>query len=69
MPLLFKVSSNYTNLAMLAFLYCFVVNNNRISAKQLPEVGIGAETLGLWHLLLVTHQSLLSGLPQLHINV
>ena len=36
----FEFSLNYTKLAMLAFLYCFVMKSKIISAKYLPPVGI-----------------------------
>ena len=36
----FEFSGNYTKLAMLSFLYCFVVKGKLISAKSLPSVEI-----------------------------
>ena len=38
---------NYTELADLAFLYCFEVKNEINSAKSLPPMGIRPATLGL----------------------
>ena len=40
---------DYTKLADLAFLHCFVVKNKINSAKSLPPIGIELATLGLWH--------------------
>ena len=41
----FEFSHKYTKLAMLSFLYCFVVKGKLISAKGLPPVGIEPTTL------------------------
>ena len=37
-------SRNYTKLAMLSFLYCFVVKGKLISAKSFPPVGFKPAT-------------------------
>ena len=44
-----EVSSNYTKLAMLAFLHCFVAKIKIVSTKS--SKGIEPETLGMWYLL------------------
>ena len=46
--------SNYTTLAMLAILYCFVVKSKINSAKRLPPIGIEPVTQGLCDLLWYT---------------
>ena len=38
-----EFSRNYTKLAMLSFLYCFIVKGKLISAKILPPVGFEPE--------------------------
>ena len=40
----FEFSHNYTKLAMLSFLYCFVLKGKLISAKCFPPVGFEPAT-------------------------
>ena len=43
--LLIEFSHKYTKLAMLTFLYCFIVKGKLISVKSLPSVGTEPATL------------------------
>ena len=46
-----RVFRNYTKLAMLAFLYWFLVKSKINLSKKFTCKGIEPESLGLWHLL------------------